>query len=63
MDDTRKEQQLPVAEVKPGDFPLCSMESRATARAFAESKNRAKRESFHAAQRSDGRSSERRRKK
>jgi hypothetical protein len=42
MDDIRKEQQLPLAEVKPGDFPLCSMESRAAARAFAESKNRAK---------------------
>jgi hypothetical protein len=43
MGNTRKEQQLPLAEVKPGDFPLCSMESRATARALAERKNKAKR--------------------
>jgi|HubBroStandDraft_4_1064222.scaffolds.fasta_scaffold1329925_1 hypothetical protein len=43
MNYARKPQPLPVAEVKPGDFPLGSMESRAAARALAERKNEGKR--------------------
>ena len=42
MNKARKEQPLPVAEVKPGDFPLGSIESRAAARALLERKNEAK---------------------
>jgi len=36
MNNTEKQQPLPVAEVKPGDFPLVSIESRAEARMIAE---------------------------
>lgn len=36
MNNTRKQQPLPVAEVKPGDFSLGSVESRAAARMIAE---------------------------
>jgi hypothetical protein len=43
MNNTRKEQPLPGAEVKPSDFPLCSVESRAAVRALAERKSKPKR--------------------
>ena len=43
MNNTGKQQPLPVAELRPGDFPLGSVESRAVARALAERKNEAKR--------------------
>lgn len=43
MNNTGKQQSLPVAEVKPGDFPLGSVESRAAARALAERKRKTKR--------------------
>lgn len=39
MNNARKMQPLPVAKVKPGDFPLGSLESRVAARAIAERKN------------------------
>jgi hypothetical protein len=42
MNNTGKVQLLPVAEVKPGDFPLGSLESRVAARALAERKNETK---------------------
>jgi len=38
MNNTGKQQPLPVAELKPGDFPLGSVESRAAARMLAERK-------------------------
>lgn len=43
MHNTGEQQPLPVAEVKPGDFPLGSLESRAAARTLAERKSKPKR--------------------
>jgi hypothetical protein len=44
MNNAGKKQMLPVAEeLKPGDFPLCSVESREAARALAERKSKPKR--------------------
>ena len=43
MNNAGKQQRLPVAEVKPGDFPLGSLESRVAARALAERKSKPKR--------------------
>ena len=43
MHNTGEQQPLPVAEVKPGDFPLGSLESRAAARALVERKSKPKR--------------------
>jgi hypothetical protein len=41
MNKSEKEQSLPVAELKPGDFPVGSIESRAAARMLAERKKAA----------------------
>ena len=44
MHKTGEQQPLPVAEVKPGDFPIGSMESRAAARMLASRKREASKE-------------------
>jgi hypothetical protein len=41
MNNTEKQHSLPVAEMKPGDFPVGSIESRAAARMLAERKKAA----------------------
>jgi hypothetical protein len=39
VDNTTKKELLPVAEMKPGDFPLGSLESRVAARALVEARS------------------------